>query len=139
MEGNSEVKIMARRKSYLGSAGGQDSEIEGYVSEEQEEVVEEAPVEEDEASVEDYEETPVETPIEIVNKGIDAIEAEPVSHNGPDFEKIARVLYMYLEEINAADEMYYKDHSMVRGVARRVAAKRLKWGTITGETIQWKV
>mgnify|MGYP000953326675 CR=1 FL=1 len=73
----------------------------------------------------------------------DIVEIERTLHQSkaslPDYERIAKVLYMYLEEIDAADKQYYKDHSLVRGMARNIAAKRLKWGQRVNGELVWKI
>lgn len=56
----------------------------------------------------------------------------------PDFERIARVLWMYLEEMDQADKENYRDSSIVHGIARNVAARRLKWAQRVNGTIVWK-
>jgi|ADurb_H2B_02_Slu_FD_contig_51_18430_length_1058_multi_2_in_0_out_0_2 hypothetical protein len=105
------------------------------------------PVIKEEQPVEDTEiviEQPISEPLPIAAPTPeDMAEIERKLHQSraslPDYERIAKVLYMYLEEIDTADKQYYKDHSLVRGMARNIAAKRLKWGQRVNGELVWKV
>ena len=132
---------MARKRSYLGSASGPEEVEEtqlGLAVDESEDFPPFVEVEPQSEPVEEVVET-VPEPVDPVVQQLQEIEAEPVSKSGPDFEKIAKVLFMYLEEIDKADKEFYKDHSLVRGIARNVVVKRLKWGNRVNGAIEWKV
>ena len=86
------------------------------------------------------EEVPEVTPEPVITpEPVAALEQKVYESEGSvDYEKICRVLYAYLEELQTVCDENFKNSSIVHGQAKIIASKRLKWASRVNGQLVWK-